>query len=172
MVERYVKQFKIKKEGTKEYYRVDVELILRKRVARDFEDLRTKEFIDIAFVGDLFYSEGRGRPLHISTGQIQDRARELMKDWKIPQELDFIFKVWEKYHHNTLRPGTRRQILALKKKDKTLLYASNYDKAVKYLKSIGLYEDRGYKYGSDWLAERVPDEIMTRLKQIFYFQNK
>jgi len=168
MVERYVKQFRIRKEGTEESYRADIELIIGKAITKDFEDLRVKEFISIAFMGNLYYfPTGKGKPFLVATGQINDEIEQLKKTWKIPRELSFILEVWKRYHHNTLKLGTKRQIETLRKKDETLLCISNYDKAVEYLESIGLYEDRGYRYGSEWLAEKIPDEVIIGLKQIF-----
>ena len=39
-----------------------------------------------------------------------------------------------------------------------------YEAAVEHLKSIDLYEDNGYKFGSDWLYESIPHGIIEEVK--------
>ena len=38
------------------------------------------------------------------------------------------------------------------------------DMANEHLKLIGLYEDRGYKYGYGWLLEPIRGEVIRRIK--------
>jgi len=168
-MEKYQRVFIIRSKKSPAYFRAVIELELEKEKGRDWVDLREKEFIVISLSGDLYFSStGRGRPAWISSGQIDMTLRELDKnDWNIPYELEQLLKIWEEYHLNDLTAGTKKQMEALKEKDPELLKTSNYDKAVEYLKSIGLYEDRGYRYGEGWLIKPIPDEVMARLKAIF-----
>lgn len=97
---------------------------------------------------------------YMMRGQCLDTLVELMPDNEI---LKVVHPIWKEYHCNNLHAGTQKQEEAL------LLYFTeieekyDYDKAKEYLSVIGLYEDRGYKYGSSWLLKPVPDEVLQRL---------
>lgn len=71
-----------------------------------------------------------------------------------------LANIYREYNMNDFYGGTIRQNEALKKKGGRW----DYDGAVEYLKSIGLYEDRGYRYGSDWLYKPVPASVVEELK--------
>ena len=78
----------------------------------------------------------------------------------------FIMGVWRTYHLNDMQAGTYRQ--------ESALYAYRY-KAVGYtqscelLKRLGIYVDRGYTYGTDWLYKPIPEKILNKL---IYLINK
>lgn len=74
---------------------------------------------------------------------------------------NFLLEVWGKYHLNDLKAGTKVQEEALRNAGMYEHY--DYTKACDYLKSIGLYEDRGYKYGHGWLFEPLPQEIADKI---------
>lgn len=95
----------------------------------------------------------------LSGGQNIDEIADLMKDNKDVQE---IRDLWHKYHLNNLHAGTEKQEDALMKKFGNR-NASDYDKHVEYLKSVGLYEDDGYKYGTGWLKREIPDNDKRRI---------
>ena len=80
-----------------------------------------------------------------------------------------IHTLWEKYHLNTLNPGTPEQTKAVEEW-KAAGNKYNYTKAVEYLKSIGLYEvqynGRPYKYGKGWIYQPIPENDLTRIKEI------
>lgn len=74
-----------------------------------------------------------------------------------------LVEFWKKYHLNGLCAGTRKQMEALEDfKPNTGCYR-DYDEQCEYLKSKGLYEDRGYKFGTNWLFKSFP---MDELEQI------
>ena len=144
-----------------------IELRLSKKECIDYEDLQKKEMLIVSLSGDLYYSYGNGRPELHSWGQIDMSLKELnRREWEFPEELETLLLLWERCHLNDLQAGTRRQTKALQEKDKTLLHTKNYEKAVQYLKEIGLYEDRGYKYGMGWLCKRIKDEAIAELKRV------
>lgn len=75
-----------------------------------------------------------------------------------------ICKLWNRYHLNDLKEGTKKQIEFLKE------YGLNnveYEKRVEFLKENNLYIDNGIKYGSVWYCEKVPSEIIKELKDLF-----
>ena len=90
-----------------------------------------------------------------------------------------IKKLWKLYHLNDLNAGTKAQTLALEKVG--LTSASNYSKAVEYLKRVGLYEvkltpteakynpryaGKPYQYGHGWLYRPIPAKDMARIMKI------
>ncbi len=78
----------------------------------------------------------------------------------------FVLDIWEKYHLNTMKAGTKKQTQFLTMKDEKLLWCSNYEKACDFLKGCNLYEDRGYKYGTGWLVEQIPAEIIDKIMKL------
>lgn len=79
---------------------------------------------------------------------------------------NFIVNVWGRYHLNTLKAGTKKQAQTLAKASAALLWADNYADACQYLKDKNILEDRGYKYGSGWLVEQIPADIIAKIKSL------
>lgn len=67
---------------------------------------------------------------------------------------------WRRWHRNDLNPGTPAQTAAIR----TLNLP--YDEACAYLTSINLNPDNGYSYGSKWLYEPVPEDVLAYLKNL------
>lgn len=86
--------------------------------------------------------------------------------WNREKWLDFL-DAWHGYHLNDMHAGTPRQEAELKK-----YYASNpgmqesYDANVEHLRSVGLYEDGGYRYGTAWLKRSVPAQVVEFLRSL------
>lgn len=97
----------------------------------------------------------------IISGQCLDIINEFLSKDKLFSK---IYKFWKKYHLNDLHAGTPKQEKALKKVK--LIGANYYDEACEYLKSINLYEDNGYKYGSGWLKEEIPTKDLNEIKKL------
>jgi len=160
-MEMYKKSFKIKKRGSKGYYRIDVEVKIDKKICEDWEYLEEKEMIVLRIVGDVYYSEtGRGKPKYIGGGQCYDEIKNL-KGFYIPRKLSRLLDIWESYHMNDFQAGTKEQTKVLQK-----VGIIKYDKAVEYLKSIDLLIDKGYLHGTGWLCKPIPDHVMLELKSI------
>lgn len=78
-----------------------------------------------------------------------------------------IFSWWRNYHLNDMHAGTPRQERALKEMDENFGdKKSRYEKQCDYLKSIDLYEDNGYKYGTGWLYEEIPDDVLKEMRKV------
>ena len=78
-----------------------------------------------------------------------------------------LYSLWKNYHLNGMHAGTVKQEKAIKEwhtKDK--YKAFTYDDDCKYLDSIGLLDDDGYRYGSSWLYRAIPDEDMNEIKAL------
>lgn len=168
---------------------------------------------EISLVGDIMR-----RHVFDSGGQCQDTIAEMYPDNKKVQR---IVQLWDRWHLNDLRTGSRPQQAALDGyrqafgrndeeaeldfvqktliqgmvrrgdgglignevgwdeinqatrdvRDRLVKYTAfvnhyEYDHACEILKELGLYDDRGYKYGHEWLVEIVPDEVITELKEL------
>jgi hypothetical protein len=93
-------------------------------------------------------------------GQINPvKVDTLAKGWTYGKLARFN-SIWAEWHLNDMKAGTPKQTEALKGKN------LDYDKAVEYLKSINLYEDNGYKYGSAWLKVEVPQDVIDFLEAL------
>ena len=79
--------------------------------------------------------------------------------------------IWNKWHLNDMRAGSPDQEAYLEANPVTAVYPeSHYDKACKALEAVGLNPDPGYlrdekpyKYGSAWLKESVPEDVLEWL---------
>lgn len=95
---------------------------------------------------------------YICCGQMCDEIGKMFHHNKMVQRL---VNIWEQYHLNDLNAGTINQEKALESFE-----SKDYTKQCEYLKSIGLYEDNGYKYGTAWLFRQIPDEVIDEIKTI------
>lgn len=94
----------------------------------------------------------------ISAGQCLEEARPI-----IPERLA---EVWDRWHLNDMRPGTQRQQEALNQVKDTFNRLTWYDEACAYLASLDLLVDNGYKYGSAWLTEELPQEVVEYIESL------
>lgn len=98
-----------------------------------------------------------------TSGQCFEAINNILKGHKT---WDIIYRIWKKYHLNDSHAGTQKQEKILKQKNKKLLYADNYKQACKYLEEQNLLYDGGYKYGSSWLYQPIPEYTLKRIKDI------
>lgn len=100
-------------------------------------------------------------------GQIQDEVASLFPD---NDKIQRLVEIWNRYHLNDLSAGTnkQREFIEKYKADNPWAknYSDSYDLYCHELKSVDLYEDRGYKYGTAWLCETIPTEIIEELKEL------
>ena len=97
----------------------------------------------------------------VCAGQCLDTIAKYVK---APQ-FKKIHRLWKQYHLNDMHAGTVAQEEALEKAGLTG-WASNYRECCKYLESIGLLEDNGYKFGSSWLKRDIPVEDLVEIKKL------
>jgi len=111
-------------------------------------------------------------------GQCHDEIAEAYPD--VPLVIRIV-EVWNRWHLNDMRAGSPRQEAALNKKfgiPRRYEYrgsgrADAYTQTCEYLRSIGLYEDdrhppvvegpSGYRYGTAWLYEPLPQAIVDEV---------
>lgn len=81
-----------------------------------------------------------------------------------------IVSLWKTYHLNDLHSGTMKQEGYLEMYGKwhgvDLLKADNYNEACEVLKSAGLFEDNGVKYGHRWVKWELPTSVVNRITKI------
>lgn len=89
------------------------------------------------------------------------QCREEIKKYIVAPRMNFdrIMEVWEKYHLNDMHAGTQKQEQFIKEHIKT----HDYDTICEELKKAGLYEDNGYRYGSGWLYEPIPESVLNEI---------
>lgn len=109
----------------------------------------------IVYTGKKLWKNERN---FISCGQCQETALELKI---IPQKL---FDVWERWHLNDMRAGTPQQEEIVREARKA--GRLSYQDAVKLLESHELLIDNGYRYGTAWLTEELPSEVVEYLESL------
>lgn len=98
-----------------------------------------------------------------SCGQNLDDIKEYIND----PTFNEIYQLWNLYHLNDLNAGTPIQEQAVNqwRKDNNITGWA-YDQACEYLKSINLYGDKGYEYGTIWLYREIPEEDLNKIKAL------
>ena len=77
-------------------------------------------------------------------------------------ELDKIRDLWDRWHLNDMRAGDTVQEAWLRSNGRGENYFENCEK----LKSVGLYNHEGYKYGYAWKREEVPTHVVEYFRQL------
>ena len=81
-----------------------------------------------------------------------------------------IGELWKTYHLNDLHAGTMKQEGYLEMYSKwhggNLLSVDNYKEACAVLKSAGLFDDNGVKYGQTWVKWELPNDVVNRIKNV------
>lgn len=112
----------------------------------------------------------------IMGGQCIDTLAEMVeKEYK--EEVDFVKEMWERYHLNGMHAGTPAQEALLKQAvrngELSSYGANNYEETLSYLEKHGLLYDKscegkteaGYKYGSSWLYEPIPEYDLKAIEE-------
>lgn len=101
-----------------------------------------------------------------SFGQCVDTVREIGKHLPWVGEL---CDIWERWHLNNMISGCREQRDALKSpefKARVAKTHDHYNESRAFLAEEGLLVCNGYSWGSAWLTEIIPDEVVKRLTKI------
>jgi len=97
----------------------------------------------------------------VSGGQNIDELVKLIRTPKMRR----IHAIWQAYHLNDTRAGTKTQTAYLDGL-KAAGWKYDYSAACEQLKSIGLYEDKGYKYGHGWLYQPIPQDVIDEINEL------
>lgn len=107
-----------------------------------------------------------------SAGQINMTLNDDIKNnvgWKYldnwsETEMLKLLRSWKHWHLNNMKAGTpdqEEEITRFRIENNITGWA--YEEEVAFLKRINLYEDNGHKYGTAWLMEEVPQDVLLFL---------
>lgn len=91
----------------------------------------------------------------------------IAKEYPTNRELAEIVRLWKLYHLNDMNAGTPLQSAYLK----TLGKYQGYEWACEELEKVGLYNHDGYKYGSAWLFNKIPQTELNKIIHIIERNN-
>lgn len=122
-----------------------------------------KEAYILSICGSLYKSGKRHADKNlISSGQCLKEVYIASMDNKYTDKekalIEKIYNLWSEYHCNDLMAGTDNQMEILKD------FNGDFKEDCEFLKSNGLYEDRGYRYGSRWLIKQIPADVLAEIK--------
>lgn len=113
-----------------------------------------KSFKSLSIVGTYFTGKKllKSEKNLLGWGQIYDEVQEI-----IPARL---YEIWKRWHLNDMRAGTFVQEEILRQAKVSGVEFNDYDDACNYLQRFDALVDDGYKYGSKWLKEELPQEVI------------
>ena len=91
-------------------------------------------------------------------GQIREKVKDI-----IPARL---YQIWRRWHLNDMRAGTFAQEEILRQAKDKGVDVSSYEKACDYLHSFDVLVDEGYRYGSAWMKEELPQDVIDYLSAL------
>jgi hypothetical protein len=142
----------------KNHITLEVEIREENKERKTIDLKNITKFKVLSICGDL-KEFTRGRPRYSCGGQIYD---EIIT--KAGPKYRLI-KIWKRWHLNDMQSGTRKQNKCLddwKERPK----GWSYEEDCEYLKKHRLHSDKGYKYGSAWLVEILPEEVMAEIDSL------
>lgn len=141
---------------------VKIEIDHRETVSPHLDvDLQDCPEIDrVSFVGIMWEKAKNGKWYETNSCQISDIIRPIFP------ELTLLCDLWDRCHLNDLNAGTTTQSEAVDAGLAKLGAKYDYDAALAILGEAGLIVDRGYKYGSAWLARKISDDDMKTIRAI------
>lgn len=158
----------------------DLDLVLNPINKRTIGGRAMRVFVHIKFKDGKLSITGVEGPMSNedclgSCGQIDMTLREdnhadwtFQPGWNLTK-MARLLEIWDRWHLNDMQAGTPAQMEFVRKWLKENFpngYTggeSLYDQQCDALRAAGLYEDGGYKYGTAWLREDVPDEVIQWL---------
>lgn len=147
---------------------VEIKIELRQKekgISIDLEPI--KGHLELGISGGIWNFKNTD---YLCVGQIQGDLRSRLEDKALvfhdesltEEKLKRLLDIWDRWHLNTLNAGTREQNQKVKERLTEENYT--YPGACIVLKNSDLYEDRGCRYGSTWLVELLPEEVIEEIK--------
>ena len=120
----------------------------------DIEIKDKNSFKSLSIVGTYFTGKKllKSENNLLGFGQIHNEVQEI-----IPARL---YEIWKRWHLNDMRAGTFVQEEILRQAKAAGVEINDYDEACNYLQRFDALVDDGYKYGSKWLKEKLPQELI------------
>lgn len=155
---------KVAYSSTRRINAVELELELRTlagpKVTVDLEPIES--YTELSICGSIWNGS---RTDIVAGGQAIDIIERLIPTKRVRR----IAAIWRRWHLNGMKVGTRAQNEAIDEYRATLpeTYSFGYDKQCAYLESLGLLDDREYRYGTAWLVDPLPAEIAEEVAALF-----
>ncbi len=89
-------------------------------------------------------------------------VKEYGKGWDADSVVKFR-EIWNRWHLNDMCAGSPKQEEFLRQHPSE---RRDYTATCKLLEEAGLLVDYGYKYGSAWLSEQAPSDVLDWLKAL------
>lgn len=93
----------------------------------------------------------------VAGGQCLDHMYKFLKNDKTFKEL---YRLWKRWHLNDMCPGTVKQEEVLENSGNR---SKSFCEQCDYLKSVNLYSDDGYEYGSKWLYRKINEDDLKSI---------
>lgn len=125
-----------------------------------FEDSLIRFTIEIEYKDDRLSITGDGREKvkgrwhEWCGGQVYDELFE-----RFPESTELV-EIWKRWHLNDLNAGDPIQESYLRVHGR----GKDYEESCSILFEAGLLEHNGYKYGTAWKFETVPEYILKKLR--------
>jgi hypothetical protein len=99
--------------------------------------------------------------MHLRTENRHANGWKYMPGWT-PSKMTKLLEIWDRWHLNDMKAGTSKQE-AFIRDWKAAGNKYDYTAVCKALEEAGLLVDGEYKYGTKWLKEEVPQEVIEWL---------
>ncbi len=138
--------------------KVELQVLEYKKRTVDLEEIGT--YTELSICGNIWNHLHTGI---YSSGLNLDTIARCFPSNDLVQQL---VRIWDKWHLNGMKAGTRTQNAFI---DGYLLGSNkryNYNMVCDVLKTAGLLVDRDYRYGTAWLIEVLPEEVIEKITEI------
>lgn len=147
-------------EGERVYVSVELRRIDKPRVTIDHDEI--EGFTELSISGVMLRKGGRlAVDSHwISAGQNLDELLRVIKPargWTL-EEVRRIHELWSRWHLNGTKAGCRHQSVVWEK--------SRYGVRQPSLAETRPCAITGYRYGSAWLVEPMPEDVLDEIRGI------
>lgn len=155
---------KVAYSGTRRINAVELEFELRTlagpKMTVDLEPIES--YTELSICGSIW---NESHTDIVAGGQVIDTIERLFPSKRVRR----IVAIWRRWHLNGMKAGTRAQNEAVDAfwADKERDALNWYDPTRVHLKTLGLLDDRGYRYGTAWLVEPLPAEIAEEVAALF-----
>ncbi len=161
-----MKDLKIGKNKEKETWYLDFKLEIKDKCV-DFETNKTLK--DVFIFSASGYSKKRNS--WIQGGQCLDSLKkDIMKGGFVfengidKKDVLRIIEIWEQYHLNDMKAGTRKQMEFIE--SKKIDGSDWYERSCGVLKRKKILVDNGYTFGSGWLCEQIPSNVVDEIQML------
>jgi uncharacterized protein (TIGR02996 family) len=170
MFKRTLQLGKVAYSGKRKINAVTLEcrIEISERSTRHWDTLETVDkYLTISFVGAIWNGP---KTDWVTGGQNVDEVARLVRTKRVGR----IATLWREWHLNEMQGGTRTQreainlhLSGMDEGERERFGRDHYQNSCEYLRSVGLNEDRGYRYGSAWLVAPLPVAVEIEIRELF-----